>query len=1017
MATGIERRDFLRVVGVAGAGATVAGCSTSEVEKLLPYVVHPEEITPGVATWYTTACGGCEAGCGMWVRTREGRAVKLEGNPNHPSSGGALCSRGHAGLQGLYNPDRHPAPLVREGDRMRPGIWDEAERLLAARIGGGARTLFVTGQVGPTMDRLIDEFVSAVGATRVRYGSSSAAPAQLASSIVYGVNRAPRYHIGRARVLFSFGNDFVEMGASPVEDGRGLSQMSAVTDDGAKGHFVYIGPRLSNTGLNADRWVPAKPGSEAAVAMGIASALVDPQEAGPLADYFSGWSPSRAAQESGVPEEEILHLAELFTSSSPSLALGPGAGAAHRASTSAHVAVAILNHVAGNVGTTVEIGTGGDSAGSYRELAEATGAMAAGEFDAVLVYSANPAYSMPAASDFLEAFGDVGFKATFATAQDETSALVDLILPDSHFLESWGDVSPRPGLVSIQQPVMQPVPHFNAKQTGDVLMAVASHLGHDIGTTFYEYLRSTYRETFSGDDAGFEEAWNEALRSGMVGPALSGADSEASARSPEVEASPLTMSSQATFGTASFDGSHDLTLLVHPSARLGTGEFANSPWLQELPDPVSKITWHSWLEINPHTAEEKGLRDGDIVTVESDYGQVELPVWLYPGIREDSVALALGGGHTDMGRWANGQGVNALDLLGPATDASGALATTSVTVTLAANGKRRRLATIEGSSDDFDRPIAPAISLEELGHPQEEHAGHGELHELQGIGGFVPVPAEDGAPTAFPLEGARHGPYEDSHESEPRWAMAIDLDKCTGCSACVTACQSENNVPWVGEEQLIGGRDMQWIRVERYYKTVDASHAGPLDVRFLPMLCQHCGNAPCEPVCPVYATYHTPDGLNAQVYNRCVGTRYCANNCPYKVRVFNWLRYTDGVPEPMNWQWNPEVTVRGNGVMEKCSFCVQRIREAENRAALENGRAVRDGEIVPACQQSCPAEAIVFGNIRDPESRVSTVTQNERTYRVLDEFINTQPAVSYLKKVTLHAAATDGHGGAEEHRP
>jgi molybdopterin-containing oxidoreductase family iron-sulfur binding subunit len=230
--------------------------------------------------------------------------------------------------------------------------------------------------------------------------------------------------------------------------------------------------------------------------------------------------------------------------------------------------------------------------------------------------------------------------------------------------------------------------------------------------------------------------------------------------------------------------------------------------------------------------------------------------------------------------------------------------------------------------------------------------------------------------------------------------MAIDLDKCTGCSACITACQSENNVPWVGEGQIAMGRDLHWIRLERYYEEVDATEAGPLDIRFLPMLCQHCGNAPCEPVCPVYAAYHTPDGLNAQVYNRCVGTRYCANNCPYKVRVFNWHRYSD-VPEPLNWHYNPDVTVRGEGIMEKCTFCVQRIRQVENQASLE-GRDLREGEVVPACQQSCPAEAIVFGNIRDPESRVAQVSRDDRTYRVLDVLINTQPAVNYLRKVTFH---------------
>jgi molybdopterin-containing oxidoreductase family iron-sulfur binding subunit len=399
------------------------------------------------------------------------------------------------------------------------------------------------------------------------------------------------------------------------------------------------------------------------------------------------------------------------------------------------------------------------------------------------------------------------------------------------------------------------------------------------------------------------------------------------------------------------------------------------------------------------------------VTVRSPHGAVEVPLWLYPGIRDDAVALAMGGGHTRMGRYADGNGVNAMTLLPAVSEQpSGAFVTLATTVSVSPTGARRRIATIEGSNQQFDRPIAPAVALADLGHAEEgAEDEHGELMELQGIGGFVPVPAEEGAATAFPLEGSRHGPYDVAHEG-PRWAMAIDLDKCTGCSACVTACASENNVPFVGEEQVLMGRDMNWIRIERYYEHIDAADAGDLDVRFLPMMCQHCGNAPCEPVCPVFATYHTPEGVNAQIYNRCVGTRYCANNCPYKLRVFNWFRYTDAIPEPLNWQWNPDVTVRDNGVMEKCSFCMQRIRDAENRAALEEGRAVRDGEIVPACQQSCPAEAIVFGDIRDPASRVSQVVASERTYRVLDELINTQPAVNYLKKVTFHEVSSGAHG-------
>ena len=1006
MTDGIKRRDFLKVLGVTGASATLTGCS--EPERLLPYVVAPEEITPGVATWYTTVCGGCSAQCGMWVRTREGRAVKVEGNPNHPVSRGGLCSKGHATLQHLYNPDRFHGPMIREGDRLRQGTWDEAEQLLAAQISATGNVMFIGGRMGPSMSTLVDQFVAAVNGTRVEYDAVSDAPLREAARIAYGATGLPSYDIANARLLLSFGNDFIDYGSSPVAHNKGLAKMSAVDAAGSKGRFVYLGPRLSTTGLNADEWIPIRPGSEAAVALGMASVIADDvSAAGPYADVLRAYNPAVAAQAAGVSEDSIRELADRFASESPTLAMGPGVGGHHRNATAANIAVMILNHVAGNVGRTVHYDADvSAAASSYADMESAVSAMAAGQVGVAIVHGANPAYSMPEASGFVEAFNQVAFKVSFASAMDETAALADLILPDRHFLEAWGDSTPRSGVMALQQPVMQPVPHFDSKPAGDVLLAAAAHLDNDFGaTTFYEYMRNGHMEMHDDSMGDFETAWRQALRTGAVEHDMGTTAAPSQLQAPDVALS---------FDAPALDLGGDLTLLIHPSPRFGGGEFSNSPWLQELPDPVSKITWHSWLEMNGTTAEQQGIREGDIVRVTSPHGEIEVPVWIYPGIREDAVAIAMGGGHTNMGRWANGSGVNALALLPSESEVpSGAMVTLATTVTVTPTGERRRMATIEGSSDQHDRPIAPAVALADLGHMEEaEHdEGHGELMELQGVGGFVPVPAEGGAATAFPLEGARHGEYADAHEL-PRWAMAIDLDKCTGCSACVTACQAENNVPWVGEEQIVMGRDMNWVRIERYFAPgdIDATRAGPLDVRFLPMICQHCGNAPCEPVCPVFATYHTPEGVNAQIYNRCVGTRYCANNCPYKVRVFNWYRYMDeNVPEPMNWQWNPDVTIRTNGIMEKCSFCMQRIRQVENRAALEDGRGIRDGEIVPACEQSCPAEAIVFGNIRDENSRVSQLVSSERTYRVLDELLNTQPAVHYLKKVTFHELGPGGH--------
>ena len=1011
MTDGLKRRDFLKVLGASGAGAGVLGCSTEQVERLMPYVVPPEDITPGVATWYTTVCGECEAGCGMWVRTREGRVVKVEGNPEHPVSGGSLCSRGHSSLQALYNPDRFTGPMLRQGGQLQPIPWEDAEQMVADRLASAGEYYLFTGSPGSTLGGLMSDFAGATGGQVVRYDPLAEAPLREASRIAFGRDVVPWYDLEEARLLVSFGADFLESWLSPVRDGRGFARMSTVDEEGGKGRFVFVGSRLSLTGQNADEWLPIQPGSEALVALAMANvASGGGVSAGPYRNIVATYTPENVANATGVEAESIRELAERFADG-PSLALGPGIAGLHRGATAANVAVAILNAVAGNVGRTVHYDApqlDAPSAG-FALMQEAIEAMSGGQVGAVLVHGSNPAYALPASSGFREAFGSVAFKVSFACAMDETAAAADLILPDRHFLESWGDTSSRPGQWTVQQPAMRPVPHFDSKQTGDVLLSVATRMGQGLGSeTFYDHLRGRWADLAVAAGAADADAfWHESLRAGFAQVGTTPAGASETLRQPD---------RGLVFDPPAFDGAGDLHLMVYPSARYGDGALnANRPWLQELPDPVSKIAWHSWVEMHPNRAEALGLRNGDVVVLSTEHGSVEAPVWTYPGIREDVIALPMGGGHTGAGRFADGNGVNALDLLPSEAEAlSGGLVHFVTKVDVAPTSRRRPLASISGSDSQSNRPIAPAVALAGLGAEAAgaEEDEHGPLKELQGVGGFVPVETE-GRPQDFPLEGSRHGEYGD--EDEPRWAMTIDLDKCTGCSACVTACQAENNVPWVGEGQVTMGRDMGWIRLERYYEAVDASHAGPLDVRFLPMICQHCGNAPCEPVCPVFATYHTPDGINTQVYNRCVGTRYCLNNCPYKVRVYNWYTYTNEepvreglghIPEPLNWQLNPDVTVRENGIMEKCSFCIHRIRAHQDRAAVE-GSTITDGQVITACQQSCPAEAIVFGNIRDAGSRVAQSGAGERAYRVLDEIVNTQPAVTYLKKVTFHEVAEE----------
>ena len=1010
MSSGFARRDFLKVVGAGGAGAAAVGCSTDTVERLIPYVTPPEEITPGVATWYASTCGECSSGCGIRVRTREGRAVMIEGNPDHPVSRGGLCSRGVAALQGLYNPDRLAAPLRRIDGVLAPVSWDEALDLLTNQLAAAGPALFLTGPKGPSEAAFLDRFAQIAGGRRVVYDPLDDSALREAARIAFGVDALPRYEIGAAKFLVSFGADFLETWLSPARMGAEFAKMHGV-DHGAKGRFVFVGPRLSLTGQSADEWIPARVGTEAQIALAVAGELMrrnpEAADAGPYAALLASEEHTleRAAAAAGVEAQDLARLADGFEAGG-GLALGPGLAGHHEAATAANLAVLVLNSVAGALGNTLHVASTPDSeASSYAALREALADMNAGAFGMAVVSGANPAYSLPPAVGFREAFDNVPFKVAFATAPDETTALADLVLPDSHPLESWGDASPAPGTYAVRQPVMRPVPLFDSRAMTDVLLETGRRNGNDFGAdNFREYLRAASPALVrAGVDGDPDADWRQVLKTGFV--------SRAEAPTSRTAALQFTTTGVG-FAASGPSASERLTLLVYPSSRFGDGTHANRPWLQELPDPVSKIMWHSWVEMNPATADRLGLKRGDVVRVSVEGRSVDVPVWEYPGIREDVVAIAMGGGHADYGRFANGNGVNPMELLpGDADAASVSLALVAPGAEVTPTGEWRRLASNEGASRQEDRNVAPAVALSALAHASDdgqhgadaEHGHHG-LRELQEGGGFLPVPTE-GRAEDFPLPGSDFGEYG---QEQPRWAMAVDLDKCTGCSACVTACQAENNVPWVEEREVMKGREMHWLRLERYYEHVDASQAGTLDVRFLPMLCQHCNNAPCEPVCPVFAAYHTPDGLNAQAYNRCVGTRYCANNCPYKVRVFNWYRYTNAIPEPMNWQFNPDVTVRDNGVMEKCTFCVQRIRDAGGRAAVE-GRAVRDGEVYTACQSVCPSGAIVFGNVKDHDTRVAAAAADERAYRVLDELINTQPAVHYLKKVTHHEVDGGSH--------
>ncbi len=1037
----VGRRTFLKVLGGAGPAAAVAACSPVPTETIIPYVVPPDDVVPGVATWYASVCGECPNGCGTRVRTREGRAIKIEGNPAHPGNRGALCTRGQAALQGLYNPDRFRGPQRRRTTNaaagqsvFEPVSWEDAEGELAERIralieaGDADRIAVVTPLLSGTLDGLVDGWAAAVGgARRLRYEAFAYEPLRAANRIVFDRASVPHHDFGRADLIVSFGADFMETWLSTVSQSRAFAEARR-PGNGRTVRAVHFEPRLSLTASSADEWIRIEPGADGIVAAAMVRTIVEErrvQAAGVTGDglariraLVAGATPEAAAARSGVPAGRIVQLARAFSDPGAgpgrTLAAGGGVAVSGPDATETQVAVALLNYVAGNVGATVRFLPDSlwDNASTCGDLLDLADAMRDGAVEVLILHQVNPVHTLPAAADFAGALDAVPFVAATSSWPDETTARAHLVLPAHTPLESWGDHRPAAGQYSLMQPTMRPV--YDTRHFGDILLAAgrtaltaAAEAGVEAPADapplpegeFYEVLRGEWRaikaaldpppaaepepqdDTEPQDPAARRRAAAAARRAAAAARQAAAAAFEAfwadvvrqGGRWSPVEPEPMTLS--ARLGgvdlaglAAPGDERRALTLTAYPSLHFHDGRGSNRPWLQEIPDPLLKTAWGNGAEMTPETAAAIGAEDGQLVTLESDHGAVDATVVLNAHLHPGVVAIPIGQGHTDFGRYATGRGVNPIVLLDPAPEAiSGGPRWAGTRVDATPRALRRPLARLQQTFDQQGRELAQAVSRAALEagdvHPEEEH---------------------------FSL-------YPEHEHPTHRWGMAVDLNACNGCNACVAACYAENNVPVLGADRMVRGRTMSWLRIERFVEPRPGPSGGErVDSRFLPMLCQHCDHAPCESVCPVYATYHSEEGLNAQIYNRCVGTRYCSNNCPYKVRRFNW--WDPEFPEPLHLQLNPDVTARSAGVMEKCTFCVQRIQEGKDRARDE-GRPVQDGDVTPACAQTCPAQAIVFGDLNDPDSRVSQLSAADRGYHALG-VLNTRPAVTYLKKVT-----------------
>lgn len=1008
----LDRRDFLKIVGLSAGAAATAGCG-DPADKLIPYVIQPEEITPGIAVVYASTCQECPAGCGLHVKTREGRPIKLEGNPEHPINQGRLCARGQAGIGRTYHPDRIEGPASRSGDGSLQALgWDDVKNKLAAKLGSAAsKTWILGGPVGPSLDGLIDQFVSAAGiAGRLTYEPFGQQALIEASQAVFGVSAAPIFDVSGADLIIDFGADFLDTGLSPTEHAAQFAKNRDVTahsDGGAR--LIAIGARQNLTASNADYWIPAAAGSEGLLALALAKAVADRKGSDAAGSALAGADANAAIAAAGIERAVFDGLVEKIASAHHAVALPPGIAASTTANSGAAASVLLLNVVVGAVGSLVKLpATDSKPNSTLKDVAALVAEMNAGNVDCLLIHDLNPVFSLPESLGFKAALAKVDLVVSFASLADETTESANLLLPDHTAMESWGDASPRPGVRSLVQPTLRPL--FKTQALGDTLLSTARAMGANVAD---QVPAGSWKSVVEANWS--DTNWRKALARGGVFDAMPTRDVALAASAGNLRpAAPR------------LQGSGELTLVAFPHSYYGDGRGAALPWMQEIPDPVTKLSWNSWAEISFAKAKELGVVFGDVISIDTGIGSIEVSVLPRGGIRDDVVAIPIGQGHT-VGHYASmagddqpgvARGANVAAVLPAALDEAGGQAYLSTKASVTKTGRFRRLAMSQWTDNQRKRGLAPEVSIYDLADAggMAHFAAAAQASESAGLESDETEHVEAAA-GGHHFEGPpfEFDPGNDAHPDQPyRWGMTIDNDKCTGCGACVAACYIENNGTIVGEVEAIRRREMSWIRIERYVgdgddnvrlqserrPTPDGEILGKNEVRHLPMLCQHCGAAPCEAVCPVIATYHTPEGINGMVYNRCVGTRYCANNCTYKVRRFNYFDYGRlNWPGLLGLMLNPDVTVRGQGVMEKCSFCSQRI-SAARQPAKDAGEEIADGAVATACQQACPSGAIDFGNVRDKASVAAQKAKQgeERAYHALQE-LNTRSAITYLAQV------------------
>ncbi|MBL7961049.1 TAT-variant-translocated molybdopterin oxidoreductase [bacterium] len=983
MTNTVTRRNFLGLMGASIALAGLAGCRRP-VEKIIPYVIKPEEIIPGIAEWYATAMPMGLNAYGVLAKSHEGHPTKIEGNEKHPSSLGSSNSFMQSAILGLYDPDRSKFVLQNNEDKTWYDFvtfWRELYNQYKTSEGEGL-ALISESWSSPSLALLQSQFKKTFPkATWVTYEPVSDENIYEGVKAATGKYYQPLYSYNKARVILSLDSDFLYTGSDNVTAARGFADGRRIkTENDAMNRLYVVESVFSITGGMADHRLRMQSRQIGAFTAALAKELtaqgVTVEGAAGLAggNFDMKWLSAVAK--------------DLIQSRGKSLVV---AGA--RQPASVHALVYAINSALGNIGNAV----------SYREMKDAAlpdraaftalvKKMHDSNVSTLVIMGGNPVYNAPADMEFESAMGKVGNTIHLSAYMDETSSLAKWHIPQAHFLESWGDVRSADGSLSIIQPLIEPL--FGGKTALEFLNLVAASKD-DRG---YDIVRENWKNVIKGD---YEKSWRLLLHDGIL------ANSSLPLSTPKIDSKSYTNYLSSNPFVSDSATPDNLEIVFQSSSATFDGRFANNGWLQELPDPVTKITWDNVAMVSFATAQELGLSNqvikGEnkqpVIILQYNGREIELPVWVQPGHADNSVTVTLGYGRTAAGRVGNGVGTNVYALRTSEAQDFG------LGLQISKTGKLYAIGTVQDHGG-FD---TEALAAAEIAKRVPTILREGTLDEYQKNPNFVTEIAEMNA-ELIDKESKKKNPQlpnpisiynAHNYDEGYQWGMSIDLNACIGCNACTIACQSENNIPIVGKSQILKGREMHWMRMDRYY----CGDVEQPEIAFQPIGCQHCETAPCEQVCPVAATVHDSEGLNVMVYNRCVGTRYCANNCPYKVRRFNFLEFNPGTsgfnqvdgPEILKMSKNPDVSVRMRGVMEKCTYCVQRISGARITAKKEN-RQIKDGEVVSACQQSCPTQAIVFGNINDPSSKVAEIKKLNRQYQLLAE-LNTRPRTSYLAKL------------------